>query len=212
MFKVTPQFIDEVIKLLPLTDEGYFLKNNLQEQLYTLGSDLTEKFNSFNNNEASKTEHQNEPLRLRLRFAQFIDENEFYVSANTLNYLESVILNKEIVKSFNFNSPKHDQELFTLFAVSLDFENINDMMQYLFEYQNFLIDVLGEEVITKEDPFLDLMEINKKTEVPQDYAFCAMDSKLFNKALLFSLLTSQDDYRLTFAFDSAIRKHIEDIM
>ncbi len=56
------------------------------------------------------------------------------------------------------------------------------------------------------------MEINKKTEVPQDYAFCAMDSKLFNKALLFSLLTSQDDYRLTFAFDSAIRKHIEDIM
>ena len=203
MFKVTPQFIDEIIKLLPLTDEGYFLKSNLQEQLYTPGSDLTEKFNSFNTT-------LNE--QLPLRFAQFIDENEFYVSANTLNYLESVILNKEIVKSFNFNSPKHDQELFTLFAVSLDFENINDMMQYLFEYQNFLIDVLGKEVITKEDPFLDLMEINKKTEVPQDYAFCAMDSKLFNKALLFSLLTSQDDYRLTFAFDSAIRKHIEDIM
>lgn len=205
MFKVTPQFIDEVIKLLPLTDEGYFLKNNLQEQLYTLGSDLTEKFNSFNT-----TSNQHE--QLRLRFAQFIDENEFYVSANTLNYLESVVLNKEIVKSFNFNSPKHDQELFTLFAVSLDFENINDMMQYLFEYQNFLIDVLGEEVITKKDPFLDLMKINKKTEVPQDYAFCAMDSKLFNKALLFSILTSQDDYRLTFAFDSAIRKHVEDIM
>ena len=203
MFKVTPQFIDETIKLLPLTDEGYFLKNNLQEQLYTPGSDLTEKFNSFNTT-------LNE--QLTLRFAQFIDENEFYVSANTLNYLESVILNKEIVKSFNFNSPKHDQELFTLFAVSLDFENINDMMQYLFEYQNFLIDVLGEEVITKEDPFLDLMKINKKTEVPQDYAFCAMDSKLFNKALLFSILTSQDDYRLTFAFDSAIRKHVEDIM
>lgn len=203
MFKVTPQFIDEIIKLLPLTDEGYFLKSNLQEQLYTPGSDLTEKFNSFNTT-------LNE--QLPLRFAQFIDENEFYVSANTLNYLESVILNKEIVKSFNFNSPKHDQELFTLFAVSLDFENINDMMQYLFEYQNFLIDVLGEEVITKEDPFLDLMEINKKTEVPQDYAFCAMDSKLFNKALLFSLLTSQDDYRLTFAFDFAICKHIEDIM
>ena len=202
MFKVTPQFIDEVIKLLPLTDEGYFLKNNLQEQLYTLGSDLTEKFNSTSNRSE----------QLQLRFAKFIDENEFYVSASTLNYLESVILNKEIVKSFNFNSLKHDQELFTLFAVSLDFENINDMMQYLFEYQNFLIDVLGEEVITKEDPFLDLMEINKKTEVPQDYAFCAMDSKLFNKALLFSLLTSQDDYRLTFAFDSAIRKHIEDIM
>lgn len=203
MFKVTPQFIDEIIKLLPLTDEGYFLKNNLQEQLYTPGSDLTEKFNSFNTT-------LNE--QLTLRFAQFIDENEFYVSANTLNYLESVILNKEIVKSFNFNSPKHDQELFTLFAVSLDFENINDMMQYLFEYQNFLIDVLGEEVITKEDPFLDLMKINKKTEVPQDYAFCAMDSKLFNKALLFSILTSQDDYRLTFAFDSTIRKHVEDIM
>lgn len=203
MFKVTPQFIDEIIKLLPLTDEGYFLKNNLQEQLYTPGSDLTEKFNSFNTT-------LNE--QLPLRFAQFIDENEFYVSANTLNYLESVILNKEIVKSFNFNSPKHDQELFTLFAVSLGFENINDMMQYLFEYQNFLIDVLGEEVITKEDPFLDLMKINKKTEVPQDYAFCAMDSKLFNKALLFSLLTSQDDYRLTFAFDFAICKHIEDIM
>lgn len=203
MFKVTPQFIDEIIKLLPLTDEGYFLKNNLQEQLYTPGSDLTEKFNSFNTT-------LNE--QLTLRFAQFIDENEFYVSANTLNYLESVILNKEIVKSFNFNSPKHDQELFTLFAVSLDFENINDMMQYLFEYQNFLIDVLGEEVITKEDPFLDLMKINKKTEVPQDYAFCAMDTKLFNKALLFSILTSQDDYRLTFAFDSAIRKHVEDIM
>lgn len=202
MFKVTPQFIDEVIKLLPLTDEGYFLKNNLQEQLYTLGSDLTEKFNSTSNRSE----------QLQLRFAKFIDENEFYVSASTLNYLESVILNKEIVKSFNFNSPKHDQELFTLFAVSLDFENINDMMQYLFEYQNFLIDVLGEEVITKEDPFLDLMEINKKIEVPQDYAFCAMDSKLFNKALLFSLLTSQDDYRLTFAFDSAIRKHIEEIM
>lgn len=203
MFKVTPQFIDEIIKLLPLTDEGYFLKNNLQEQLYTPGSDLTEKFNSFNTT-------LNE--QLPLRFAQFIDENEFYVSANTLNYLESVILNKEIVKSFNFNNPKHDQELFNLFAVSLGFESRNDMMQDLFEYQNFLIDVLGEEVITKEDPFLDLMEINKKTEVPQDYAFCAMDSKLFNKALLFSLLTSQDDYRLTFAFDSAIRKHIEDIM
>ena len=124
MFKVTPQFIDEVIKLLPSTDEGYFLKNNLQEQLYTLGSDLTEKFNSTSNRSE----------QLQLRFAQFIDENEFYVSANTLNYLESVILNKKIVKSFNFNSPKHDQELFTLFAVSLGFENINDMMQYLFEY------------------------------------------------------------------------------
>ena len=99
MFKVTPQFIDEVIKLLPLTNEGYFLKNNLQEQLYTLGSDLTEKFNSTSNRSE----------QLQLRFTKFIDENEFYVSASTLNYLESVILNKEIVKSFNFNSPKHDQ-------------------------------------------------------------------------------------------------------
>ena len=133
---------------------------------------------------------------------EFYSSSDFFISHNTIK-----ILAKKL----------HTDKTLKLTDIQLKIANIigiNNLHVLKNKTDKYTLNVLSMIPYYKKpenNAGLNLYKIKSFKAIPKDFAFAAMDSKLYFSILLYSVLTDTYDYRLLFSVDKDLQRHIEAI-